>query len=62
MVSAGTGFMFVLFYLVCLLAAKFSNRTSYKRMWNTAAIVLGVAIFFTAIVYIIEVAAMLLAL
>ncbi len=43
-ISSGTAFLIVLFYLISLLAARVSNRRFYKRMWRGMAIVLGIGI------------------
>ncbi len=60
-VSSGTAFLIVLFYLISLLAARVSIRRFYKRMWSVAAFVLGFAICAAIAVYMIGYVAVLLA-
>ena len=62
MVSAGTAFVFLVCYMICLLASKVSKRPFYKRMWGVAASILGVSIFITAVFYTVQIAMIWLAL
>ncbi len=61
MISSGTAFLIVLFYLFCLLAARVSVRRFYKRMWTVAATLLGVSICFAATIYLVSYFAVLIA-
>lgn len=48
MIGTGQAFIFVLFYLIALMASRMSQRPFYKRMWQVAATVLGLAIIVVA--------------
>ncbi len=61
MVGTGTAFLFVIFYVICLLASRVSKRPFYKRMWRVAASILGVSIFITAVFYIVGIVGIWLA-
>lgn len=41
--NPGTIFLFLLFYIACLVGATGSKRPFYRRMWGVAACVLGLA-------------------
>lgn len=60
-IGAGQAFLFVLFYLIALVAASASQRPFYKRMWKVAATVLGMAIVLTAAWYMVGLFAVLMA-
>ena len=62
MIGAGQAFMFVLFYLIALIASRMSQRPFYKRMWGVAATVLGVAIILAAAWYMVGLFGVLIAL
>ena len=60
-ISSGTAFLIVLFYLISLLAARVSIRRFYKNMWKGMAIVLGIGIVGCVAWYLIGYVAVLLA-
>ncbi len=58
---ATSAFLFIAFYLVCVMASRVSVRPFYKRMWSVAASILGFAICVVAFTYVLGLAAVLLA-
>ena len=53
MIEPTSAFLFIAFYLGCVMASRVSVRPFYKRMWSAAAIVLGIGICIAAAVYLV---------
>ncbi len=61
MIEPTSAFLFIAFYLVCVMASRVSVRPFYKRMWSVMAVILGFSICVLALVYIAGLVAVLLA-
>lgn len=51
MIEPTSAFLFIAFYLGCVMASRVSVRPFYKRLWRVAAFVLGVCICIAAATY-----------
>ncbi len=61
MIEPTSAFLFIAFYLGCVMASRVSVRPFYKRMWSAAAIVLGIGICIAAVIFLAGYLAVILA-
>lgn len=62
MIEPTSVFLFIALYLVCVMAARVSVRTFYKRMWSVAAFILGTCICIAVAIYLVGYIAVVFAL
>jgi len=61
MIEPTSVFLFIAFYLVCVMAARVSVRPFYKRIWGVAAFILGTCICIAVTIYLVGYLAVVLA-